>query len=101
MRRSRQPMRGASDEPVLERALRERAILLTVDKDFGDIAVGRAGAVPGVVLFRRSVVDPARAAARLVALFPEHGDSSHGLYAVITPARARVRRLDARGADRP
>jgi predicted nuclease of predicted toxin-antitoxin system len=43
---------GASDEGVLERALRERAILLTADKDFGDIAVARAGASPGIVLFR-------------------------------------------------
>ena len=90
---------GASNEAVFDRALRERAILLTADKDFGEIAVGRAGASPGVVLFRRSVADPAGAAARLLALVQEHGESLYGLHTVITPGRARVRRLDAPEAD--
>ena len=90
---------GASDEAVLERALRERAILLTADKDFGDVAVGRAGASPGIVLFRRSVADPAGAAARLLAVIQEHGDALYGLHTVITPGRARVRPLDAPEAE--
>jgi hypothetical protein len=74
---------GASDEAVLERALREHAILLTADKDFGEIAVGRAEAPPGVVLFRRSVADPAGRGgpvsgvdpgARRVLVRPAYGD---------------------------
>jgi len=92
---------GAADEVVLERAARERAILLTADKDFGEMALARAAASPGIVLFRRSVMDPAGAAARLLALIQEHGESLHALYAVITPARARLRRLDAPRSARP
>jgi predicted nuclease of predicted toxin-antitoxin system len=92
---------GTSDEMVLERAAGERAILLTADKDFGEIAVARASASSGVVLFRRSVADPAGAAARLLAVIEEHGDSLYGLYAVVTPARARLRRLDTPRAARP
>jgi predicted nuclease of predicted toxin-antitoxin system len=92
---------GASDVVVLERAAQESAILLTADKDFGEIAGARAGASSGIVLFRRSVADPAGAAARLLAFIEEHGDSLYGLHAVVTPARARVRRLDALGAGRP
>jgi predicted nuclease of predicted toxin-antitoxin system len=91
---------GASDV-VVERAAQESAILLTADKDFGEIAGARAGASSGIVLFRRSVADPAGAAARLLAFIEEHGDSLYGLHAVVTPARARVRRLDALGAGRP
>jgi predicted nuclease of predicted toxin-antitoxin system len=79
---------GASDEMVLARAMRERAILLTADKDFGKIAVARAGASPGVVLFRRSVADPAGAAARLLALVQERGDTLYGVHAVVTRAEA-------------
>jgi hypothetical protein len=45
------------------------------------------------VLFRRSATDPAKAAARLLALLDEHGDSLYELYAVVTPARARVRQF--------
>ena len=92
---------GATDEVVLERASRERAILLTADKDFGEIAYARAAASSGIVLFRRSVADPAAAAARLLALIQKHGDALHDLHAVITPARARLRRLDAPRRTRP
>ena len=91
---------GATDEAVLERAAHDRAILLTADKDFGEIAIARGAAASGVVLFRRSAADPAGAAARLLALIEEHSDSLHHLYAVVTPARARVRRLDAPRAAR-
>jgi hypothetical protein len=86
---------GAPDEAVLGRAARERAILLTADKDFGAIAITPGVLTSGVVLFRRSVTDPAGAAARLLALIEEHGDSLYRLYAVVTPARARVRKLAA------
>ena len=92
---------GATDEAVLERASREGAILLTADKDFGEIAYARAAAPSGIVLFRRSVADPAGAAARLLALIQERGDSLYSLHAVITPARARLRRLDAPRVARP
>jgi predicted nuclease of predicted toxin-antitoxin system len=91
---------GATDEVVLERALRERAVLLTADKDFGKIAVARGAASSGIVLFRRSVADPVGAAARLLALIQKHGTALHGLYAVITPARSRLRRLSARRSSR-
>ena len=91
---------GATDETVLERAASDRAILLTADKGFGEMVMARGAAASGVVLFRRSVIDPAGAAARLLALIDERGERLHDLYAVVTPARARVRRLDAPRAAR-
>ena len=42
---------GATDEAVLTRAARDRAILLTADKDFGEIAIARGAAASGIVLF--------------------------------------------------
>jgi hypothetical protein len=92
---------GATDEAVLGRAARERAILLTADKDFGEIAYTGAAESSGIVLFRRLVADPAGAAARLLGLIQEQGDALYGLHAVITPARARLRRLGAPNASRP
>lgn len=85
---------GAPDQRVLEYAVRERAILLTADKGFGDIAIGRGMRASGIVLFRRSAGYPLRAAARLLRLIEEHGDDLYGYYAVITPARTRLRRLE-------
>ncbi len=84
---------GATDELVLRRAASERVILLTADKDFGAIVVQRGALTAGVVLFRRSAAQPARAAARLLRLIEEQGEGLYGAYAVITPARARLRKL--------
>src|SRR5437763_15649667 len=50
---------GASDASALERAVRERRILLTFDKDFGELA--RASGLPvtcGIVLFRTRMPRP-------------------------------------------
>jgi predicted nuclease of predicted toxin-antitoxin system len=49
----REAMPGATDEQVIERAIAEQRLLLTFDKDFGELAFrhGRKAAA-GVVLFR-------------------------------------------------
>jgi predicted nuclease of predicted toxin-antitoxin system len=91
---------GAPDELVLERAIRERAILLTADKDFGEITIGRGARASGVVLFRRSAAYPLRAVARLLRLIEEHGEELYLCYAVISPARTRLRRLGVSRARR-
>jgi predicted nuclease of predicted toxin-antitoxin system len=43
---------GLSDADVITLALRERRLLLTEDKDFGDLVFRRERSVPGVVLIR-------------------------------------------------
>ncbi len=63
-------MRGASDREILARAQRESRVVVTCDRDFGELAV-RFGlpATCGVVLFRLSgsspEVDNSRALAAL------------------------------------
>ena len=84
---------GTSDRTVLQRAREARAILLTADKDFGRLVVAQESAASGVVLFRRAARRPDRATARLLALIDERGDELHDLYVVVTPERARTRRL--------
>ena len=52
---------GASDREVLARALDEERILLTFDKDFGEIArTARLPARCGVILLRGPMPPPAR-----------------------------------------
>jgi predicted nuclease of predicted toxin-antitoxin system len=91
---------GAPDQWVLGHAARSRAILLTADKDVGEIAIGRGMPPPGIVLFRRPAAFPLRAAARLLRLIEEHGDELYQCYAVITPFRTRLRRLRPSGGGR-
>jgi predicted nuclease of predicted toxin-antitoxin system len=64
---------GEADQAVLARARAERRLLVTFDKDFGELAFGAAlPAECGVVLFRLSgthpAVDNARALAALADL---------------------------------
>lgn len=50
---------GASDQVVLSLATSEDRILLTFDKDFGELATDpKAGGVPGVILFRFRLRSP-------------------------------------------
>ncbi|HRZ23009.1 MAG TPA: DUF5615 family PIN-like protein, partial [Candidatus Contendobacter sp.] len=50
---------GSTDRQVLTRAVAERRILLTFDKDFGDLAYRcRLPATCGIVLFRISLPSP-------------------------------------------
>lgn len=93
--------RGAGDRSVLESARRERRALVTEDKGFGDMVVRRGASVPGVVLVRYAQRDVWAVLEQLLAVVGQQGERLHRMYAVVTPARARVRRLDAPRAGRP
>ncbi len=86
-------MRGASDEEVLDRGRREERVLLTFDKDFGELAF-RSGlpVTCGIVLFRlrmpKSVADAVAVADRVLARA-----DWQGRFSVIEPGRIRSRDL--------
>jgi predicted nuclease of predicted toxin-antitoxin system len=84
---------GVSDPDVIDLALRERRLLLTEDKDFGDLVFRRERAVPGVVLMRIGPDNPALKAMRLAAAINRYGEELFGRYVVIDEARFRSRRL--------
>jgi predicted nuclease of predicted toxin-antitoxin system len=91
----RDAWRGAGDRAILEIARREGRTLVTEDKGFGDLVVRRGLSLSGVVLVRYSQSDVWAVRDRLLAVIGRHGDRLHRMYAVVTPARARVRRLAA------
>ena len=84
---------GASDSEVLARAVREQRILLTFDKDFGELAA--RSPLPhgcGVVLMRVPMPRPDNVGQRLAELITERNDwADH--FSVITPGRIRMRAL--------
>ena len=84
---------GESDQEVLARAQRERRILLTFDKDFGELA-WRASlpAESGIVLFRLPMPAPARVGEALAGILAGRQDWS-GNFAVVEPGRVRIRPL--------
>ena len=84
---------GATDPHVLAWAAREARILLTFDKDFGELA--RASNLPrtcGVVLLRFPMPGAAEVGRRLAERITSRDDWA-GCFSVIEPGRIRMRPL--------
>jgi predicted nuclease of predicted toxin-antitoxin system len=84
---------GSSDSEVLALAAREERILLTFDKDFGELA--KASTLPaasGVVLLRLPMPVPEKIGALLADLILGRDDWA-GHFSVIEPGRIRMRPL--------
>jgi predicted nuclease of predicted toxin-antitoxin system len=84
---------GLSDAEAIALAQRERRLLLTEDKDFGDLVFRQGRPVPGVLLLRiepdqREIKWP-----RLQFVIARLGDGLFGRYTVLEPTRFRSRRL--------
>jgi predicted nuclease of predicted toxin-antitoxin system len=89
---AKESMRGDDDRAVLARATAENRLLLTQDKDFGELAF-RAGlsAQCGVILFRLAGT-PNDDCQRMLDVLDSRADWS-GQFAVVTDDRVRVRPL--------
>jgi predicted nuclease of predicted toxin-antitoxin system len=84
---------GSSDAEVLARALAEDRLLITFDKDFGELVFRRgAGASHGIILFRISKPSPASVAQRITAVLGSRGDWG-GHFSVVDDFSIRMRPL--------
>lgn len=82
-----------SDTDIARRAREGERLVLTEDKDFGDLISRRRLNVPGLVLSR---IDPAMHALkrkRLAAAIAWFGDDLSGRYTIVEEARFRSRPL--------
>jgi predicted nuclease of predicted toxin-antitoxin system len=89
----KESMRGESDANILARAQAELRLVVTQDKDFGELAF-RIGlpADCGIVLFRLSGSDPLADNQRIVEVINSRTDWA-GHFAVADAARIRIRPL--------
>jgi predicted nuclease of predicted toxin-antitoxin system len=85
----------AADAEVMNRADHENRLLLTEDKDFGDLVFRQARPVPGIVLLRIEQSRRLRKGPRLLAAIDRFGETLFGRYTVIEDARFRSRPLRA------
>jgi len=89
----REAARGSGDEAVLARAQSEARLLITFDKDFGEMVFRRGqSASRGIVLFRLRKLSPAFVARR-VAQILESTTEWEGQYAVVDEHSIRLRLL--------
>ena len=78
--------------PVVDAARSQRRILLTEDKDFGQLVFAAARASTGVVLIRWPVSARGALGAAIVQLVASHGDSLAESFVVVEPGRVRFSR---------
>jgi predicted nuclease of predicted toxin-antitoxin system len=86
-------MQGASDTEVLRRARSEDRIVLTEDKDFGELVYRLRRPVPGIILLRFDPADRSLKVPRLRSLLNRRPDQLHDTFVVLDPDRARLRAL--------
>jgi predicted nuclease of predicted toxin-antitoxin system len=86
------------DEEVLRGAVARDRVLITTDKDFGELVFRRGQAAVGVVLIRMDITSQEVAthiAQRIAAL----ADDGRGVFAVLEEDGARVRAMPGAGAE--
>ena len=83
---------GISDDFVLDLANQEAALLLTADKDFGELLYRWQRLAPGVVLIRLAGLSPVSKAGIVASAINEHATELPRAFVVITPGGVRIRR---------
>lgn len=95
----RQDAAGSADDAVFKRAQQEDRVLLTFDKDFGELAFRAARtAASGIILFRLGATNAQDLARRVVAATVSRSEW-RGLFAVVTNAAIRIRPLPGSGPE--
>lgn len=83
---------GITDDDVLDEANGRGALLVTVDKDFGEL-VYRLGRIHGgVVLARLAGLTPPAKADAVSQVFRDHASELAGAFCVVAPGVVRIRR---------
>jgi len=84
---------GISDDAVLSEANQAKAILLTADRDFGDLVFRQGRLIEGVVLIRLAGLPPTRKADLVTSAINRHETEIQQAFSVITPGSIRIRKL--------
>ena len=84
---------GISDEIVLDLANRDGSVLLTADKDFGELVFRQHRIIPGVILIRLAGIAPKDKAGIVASVVNERTKELFRAFTVITPKTVRIRKL--------
>lgn len=83
-----------ADDIVLETAHQQKALLLTDDKDFGELVIRQHQQASGVILVRLAGLSPLQKAEVVANVVRERGDNLIDAFTVITPNNIRSRPLE-------
>lgn len=79
------------DDEVLSQAIAQQAILLTYDKDFGEMVFRQHHHFPGIILMRLHGLEMAQKTAVIENLLNHHRTELANTFTVITPTKIRIR----------
>lgn len=83
---------GLNDHAVLSIAESENLILITLDKDFGELVFRLKKLHSGIILIRLPGYHPSAKAVLTLQLLKEHIDELPGAFTVIQPHAIRIRK---------
>src|SRR5215469_10478537 len=81
---------GASDDQILDRALNEKRVLITEDRDFGELVYARGRPSTGVILVRFHSRARRAKPATVVGAVTKLGARLQDAFTVVEPGRVRV-----------
>ena len=87
---------GISDDEVLRVANERGAVLVTADKDFGELVFRQKRLVHGVILLRLAGLAPGTKASIVSTALQQHASEMHDSFSVVTPPSVRIRHQDER-----
>lgn len=87
---------GLSDEEVIQAANKENAILITADKDFGELVYRLKRISHGVILIRLSGLSTVRKGQIVYATVGKHMKELAHTFTVVTPGIIRIRGIPGR-----
>jgi predicted nuclease of predicted toxin-antitoxin system len=86
--------RGIDDEAVLRESRETNAILLTADKDFGELVFRQGLVHSGVVLIRLAGMASETKADIVSDVFAHHASELYRAFSVLSPRALRIRKLE-------
>lgn len=83
--------RGTPDEIVLSQANKNNALLITADKDFGELVFRRRLINSGVMLIRLAGLSEESKASVVAAVLQDHSSELSQSFTVVSPGMVRLR----------
>ena len=85
---------GIADSIVLELANQQKTLVITDDKDFGELVIRHRQQTSGVMLIRFPGLPPLQKAEIVVHVIEQYGDQLINAMCVVTPQKVRIRNLE-------
>jgi predicted nuclease of predicted toxin-antitoxin system len=88
---------GVTDDVVLQHARDNAALLITLDKDFGELVFRRKLISSGVLLIRLAGFPKEEKAGFVSMALQKHGNELRYSFSVLTPKTIRIRKVELIG----